>query len=116
MELHGEASEILEEIIEAMMVPWRINFQSGIEWKVITARIIYNADQAILYYTKLINSIFDIKDKANILKDAKQMKPKDRVKVMVFTAASEIKVLLSMVGRLKKPRCFSLCYNRGPLI
>ena len=36
------------------------------------------------------------------------MKAKDRVTLMVCNAAGE-KVLLAIVGKSKKPKCFSLC-------
>ena len=70
-------------------------------------------DQIGLYYTKLPTRMFSIKDKINNTKGTKQMKPKDIVKAMVFTAASGGKVPLAMVGKPNEPRCY-LCDNGEP--
>ena len=45
---------------------------------------------------------------------SKQMKSKERITLMVCTAASGEKVPLAMVGKAKKPECFKLCKDHKP--
>ena len=69
---------------------------------------LYNADQTGLVYAKLPNRMFVKKGTEKQYAGTKAMKAKDRVTLMVCNAAGE-KVLLAIVGKSKKPKCFSLC-------
>ena len=67
--------------------------------KQITAKIIYNMDQTVLYYTKLTNRKFSNKKNANNMKYTKQNNSKERVTIRFFTCASGDKFPLSMFGK-----------------
>ena len=74
----------------------------------------YNADQTGLFYQKLPNTLYVDKDTKKKPGGSKQMKSKERITLMVCTAASGDKVPLAMVGKAKKPECFKMCTGHIP--
>ena len=72
---------------------------------------LYNADQTGLVYAKLPNRMFVKKGTEKQYAGTKAMKAKDRVTLMVCTNAAGEKVPLAIVGKSKKPKCFT-CVRR----
>ena len=56
---------------------------------------------------KLPNRMYVKKDQKKNYYGAKQMKDKNRITLMVCTAASGRKVALSIIGKAKNPLCFT---------
>ena len=75
---------------------------------------LYNADQTGLFYAKLPNRMFVKKGTEKQYAGTKAMKSKDRATLMVCTNAAGEKVPLAIVGKSKKPKCFSLCEKIPP--
>ena len=115
IKLHGEAMEIDVEQRIATMNKWKEEqFHPLIEKFNVLPQCIYNADQTGLFYQKLPNRIYVEKARAKDFKGTKQMKDKSRITLMVGTAADGSKIPMSIVGKPKKPTCFSLCENEKP--
>ena len=115
LKLHGEASEMPPEERKAIMDEWKSKeFHPLIEKFNVRPECIWNADQTGLFYQKLPNRIYVDKAQKKNYKGTKQMKDKSRITVMVCTAADGSKSPLSIVGKAKKPTCFTLCENDKP--
>jgi DDE superfamily endonuclease len=117
LNLHGEAGDMDDNERAAIMDKWRKEeCWPLIEKYRIPMERIYNADQTGLYYQKLPNTLYvDQKNRKNY-QGAKQMKDKNRITLMLCTAANGMKVPLAVVGKAKMPVCFSLCENSKPPI
>jgi len=113
--LHGEANEISDEDRVRVINVCRDEIKETIVRYGVAVGCVYNADQTGLFYNKLPNRMYADKVRRKTLKGAKQMKSKDRVTLMVAIGADGGKVPLYVVGRSKKPLCFSLCDNKPPI-
>ncbi len=74
----------------------------------------YNADQTGLFFNKLPNRIYIVKEAKDYC-GIKKMKSKDRVMLMVATSAVGEKIPLFMVGKAKAAECFRLCGGKQPM-
>jgi DDE superfamily endonuclease len=106
--LHGEASDISPEVRKATMAKWLVLFHAAIEDNDIQPACLYNPDEFGLFYQKLPNRMYVDSRQRKTVAGCKQMKDKSRITVMLCTAADESKVPLAVVGKAKKPSCFSL--------
>lgn len=104
--LHGEANDLSNEDRAEKMAPWRIQFHALLDEENIPPERVYNADQTGLFYNKMPNRIYVTKADRKNFAGVKQMKAKDRLTVMVCTAADGSKVPLSIIGKPKVPECF----------
>ena len=66
--LHGEADDLSDEEVAAVMGPWRNELRELMEEKQVGPSCLYNADQTGLFYQKLPNSFTYKKRIRNILK------------------------------------------------
>jgi DDE superfamily endonuclease len=113
--LHGEADDMTPEVRHQTIDEWKKKeFHPLIDQFDIPAARIYNADQTGLFFQKLPNRIYVNKSIKDDYAGAKQMKDKNRITLMVCTAADGTKVPLSIIGKAKKPVCFRLCENQQP--
>jgi hypothetical protein len=106
--LHGEAADMDDAMRATIMGEWRKSFHALIENHNLTPDVICNADQTGLHHTKLPHRLHIDKSKRKEHAGVKQMKPKDRITLMVCTSASGEKVPLAIVGKAKKPECFPM--------
>jgi hypothetical protein len=106
--LYGEASELTDEQVETLMAPWRVELAAKISDLGCSKSEIYNADQTGLLFQKLPNCTYLHKDKKKDAKGTKGMADKSRITLMVCTAASGDRVPMAVVGKFKRPACFSL--------
>jgi len=116
IKMHGEAGDMSDEKHKEIMSEWDDKvWKPALEWLVEdgeddTEKLmdrIYNADQTGLYHQKLPNRMYVKKDQKKNYAGAKQMKDKNRITLMVCTAASGRKVALSIIGKAKNPLCFT---------
>jgi DDE superfamily endonuclease/Tc5 transposase DNA-binding domain len=113
--LHGEADDIPIEERNNIVDDWKKNvFHPLIQNLNVSPACIYNADQTGLFYQKLPNKIYVDKSSKKKYAGAKQMKDKNRITVMICTAADGSKVPLSIVGKSKNPVCFRICESSNP--
>lgn len=113
--LHGEAMEMDAEQRIVALNKWKEeHFHPLIEEYNVLPQCIYNADQTGLFYQKLPNRIYVEKARVKDFKGTKQMKDKNRITLMVGTAADGSKIPMSIVGKPKNPACFSMCENGKP--
>lgn len=99
----------------AIMAAWMENeFHPLIKKHEVPLGHIHNGDQTGLFCQKLPNRLHVPEDKKKDFKGSKQMKSKARVAAMVATSADGKKVPLSLVGKCKNPKSFSLCENNNP--
>ncbi|MGH7954791.1 MAG: hypothetical protein ACREOZ_02400 [Gloeomargaritales cyanobacterium] len=113
--LHGEAMEMSPEEQQENLAEFRKRLNHLIEKHNVDSDRIYNADQTGLYYNKLPNRIYINKEQKNDFRGVKQMKSKDRVTLMVCTAANGEKLPLLMIGHSANPICFKYqCENGRP--
>ena len=101
---------------QATMKPWREEFHFLVDKYDLDPSCVYNADQTGLYYQKLPNWMYVNAKKKKSYAGVKQMKDKTQIIVMVCTAASNYKCPLAVVGKSKRPQCFSLSPNGIPPI
>lgn len=107
--LHGEKNEMNDDEAERIMATFRNELDAFLQLHEIDdLDRILNADQTGLYYQKLPNRIYCNKDLRNSIRGVKQMKDKNRITIMVCTAASGKKMPLLVVGSAKTPNCFAL--------
>jgi hypothetical protein len=110
--LHGEGATMDEKTRIEVINNWKeTEFHPVVEEFDIPLARIYNADQTGLFYQKLPNHIYVDKQKKRDYFGAKEMKDKNRLTVMIASAADGSKVPLSIVGKPKNPKCFELCEN-----
>ena len=115
IKLHGEANDMDDGEREKIMTDWRRDeFHPVIHNRGIPECRIYNADQTGLYHQKLPNYLYVEHSKKKEYAGVKQMKDKERITLMVLTAADGTKGPLAMVGKYKKPKCFRLGENGKP--
>jgi hypothetical protein len=113
--LHGEADDMVPEERFRIVEEWKgTKFHPLIEKYSVLPECIYNADQTGFFYQKLPNRLYVDKANKRDYAGAKQMKDKNRITVMVCTAANGSKVPLFVVGKYKNPTCFRLCENDKP--
>jgi hypothetical protein len=106
--LHGEACDVPAEEITKIMTGWLVRFHGKIDLHKIIPAWLYNADQFGLFFQKLPNRIYIDAGQKKTIAGCKQMKDKTRITVMLCTAADGSNVPLAVVGKAKKPACFSL--------
>ena len=115
IKLHGEAMEIDAEHCIATINKWKEDeFHPLIEKHNVAPQCIYNADKTGLSYQKLPNCIYVEKARSKDFTGTKQMKDKNRITLIVGTAADGSKIPMLIVGKPKKITCFSLCENEKP--
>jgi hypothetical protein len=112
--LHGEANDMSKEERAEIMKVWCVEFHRILEEKDIQPSCLCNGDQTGLCYQKLPNRICVDAVKKNDYSGVKQMKDKTRITIMVCAASDGTKVPLSVIGKPKKPVCFSLMDNGTP--
>ena len=106
---HGEANEMDENEFQDQIAKWKQEvLKRSISKYGITRDRVYNADQTGLFYNKLPNKVFVSMENAKDFRGCKAMRSKDRVTIMLCTAADGSKVPLSIVGKSKNPHCFRL--------
>ena len=114
MTAHGEANEMDENQFQDLIAKWKQeHLKRSITKYGITRDRVYNADQTGLFYNKLPNKVFVSMENAKDFHGCKAMRSKDRVTIMLCTAADGSKVPLSIVGKSKNPHCFKL--GRSPI-
>ncbi|MGH7954412.1 MAG: hypothetical protein ACREOZ_00470, partial [Gloeomargaritales cyanobacterium] len=106
--LHGEAMEMNSEEKQKKLREFHQRLCDLIEKHDVGVNRIYNTDQTGLYYNKMPNRIYIDKDQKKNFRGVKLMKSKDRVTLMVCTAASGDKIPLFMAGKSAHPACFKL--------
>ncbi|MGH7974277.1 MAG: hypothetical protein ACREBR_02030, partial [bacterium] len=94
-------------------VEFRARLRNLIEQHNVGRESIYNADLTGLYYSMLPNRIYINKSQKGVFRGVKQMKSKDRVTLMICTAADGEKVPLFMVGKSAQPTCFTRLSDEG---
>ena len=106
---HGEANEISDSEYNNIIAEWK-NSTLNVEVTKhnVTKDRIYNGDQTGLFFNKLPNRVFVKKENASSVRGCKLMRSKDRVTIMVCTAADGSKVPLCLVGKSQHPHCFRL--------
>ena len=107
----GEANDMDEAERIEIMSKWRISFWKKLEELNLKSSCVYNADQTGLFHNKMPNRLYVNESEQKTTKGVKQMKSKDRVTLMICTAADGTKVPLSIIGKANKPECFRLCEN-----
>ena len=116
IKLHGEADDLTEEDVEAVMTSWKAELQELAEEKDVGPYCMYNADQTGLFYQKLPNSLYVQKKNKKKFKGTKQMKDKTCVTGMTCTAAADgFQLLVAIIGKAKQPVCFGLLDHSTPL-
>lgn len=105
--------DLSDEEANRLIVPFRNELEKLMDTHDIDTSRVYNVDQTGLYYTKLPNCMYVNKADQNNFAGTKQMKLKERVTLMVCTAADGSKCPLAMVGKSKLPTCFNEL-SRGP--
>jgi hypothetical protein len=113
--LHGEAGDMKESERIEIMSAWKTRTHQIIEDEGILPQCLYNADQTGLYYTKLPSKVYIDKEERGTTNGTKQMKSKDRLTLMVATAANGEKLPLAMIGKSAKPTCFKFCGGVPPM-
>ena len=106
---HGEANEICDSEYDEIISEWK-DSKLNVEVKKhnVTKDRVYNGDQTGLFINKLPSRVFVKKENASSVRGCKSMRSKDRVTVMVCTAADGSKVPLCLVGKSQNPHCFRL--------
>ena len=112
--LHGEGNEMSEEEAGEKMKKFMEELEECCDDNDVPIDRIFNADQTGLFYAKLPNGTYCNAAERDSFRGVKRMKDKTRVTIMVCTSALGEKVPLSIVGKSKRPECFSLCVNNTP--
>ena len=106
---HGEANEISDSEYNDVIAKWKKSkLNVEITKHNVTKDRIYNGDQTGLFFNKLPTRVFVKKENASSVRGCKSMRSKDRVTIMVCTAADGSKVPLCLVGKSQHPHCFRL--------
>ena len=105
---HGEAVENSDEEYHQIIVNWKPVFWDEIRKKKIAPSRIYNGNKLGLFYAKLPNRVYVLKEKSKEISEAKQMKETNRVTLMFCTVSDGQNVPHSVIGKSKNPCLFRL--------
>ena len=101
--IHGEAGEMNDEEKKKATIKVQSEIDVIVKKYNINASKIYNADQTGLFYNKLPNRMYLRKEQVKNTRGVKLMKSKDRLTLMVATAADGTKCPLYSVGKSAVP-------------
>ncbi len=96
MQFHGESLELSDDEATELIKPFRAHLAEKMEIHDVAPNCVYNADQTGLYFTKLPNRLYVKKAERKKFAGTKQMKAKERVTLMVCTAADGTKCPLAI--------------------
>lgn len=114
VQVQGEAGDMDEQQVNVLRAKFQKELLDTCQKHNIQLQHLYNADQTGLFYRKLPNRMFLKKEAAKTARGCKQMKSKERLTLMVCTAANGDKIPLSLVGKTAEPRCFRLLEGKRP--
>ena len=100
--LHGEADDMTDVEVLAVMDTWRKELDELIQEKAFGPACVYNSDLTGMFYENVLNSIFVDKNNKNDYKGTKQMKDKSRVTEMIDIAADGYRLPVAIIGKPKK--------------
>ena len=106
LNLRGEGSELSDEEYNKIIDDWKKNDLNPVlvRHNIPLSRV-YNGDQTGLFFNKMPTHVYVRKENSKTVRGCKAMKSKDRITLMVCTAANGDKIPLAIVGKSQVPQC-----------